>query len=98
MNSNIHKNEEHFEKIYTDNLVIKNDINNFGNQIKEIENALDESVYGHTHAKNQIMKIICQWMTGEQDGYCFGFEGSPGVGKTSLAKKGLSNCLTDIDG
>ena len=98
LNSNIHKNEEHFEKIYTDNLVIKNDINNFGNQIKEIENALDESVYGHTHAKNQIMKIICQWMTGEQDGYCFGFEGSPGVGKTSLAKKGLSNCLTDVDG
>ena len=44
------------------------------------------------------MKIICQWMTGEQNGYCFGFEGSPGVGKTSLAKKGLSNCLTDIDG
>tara|TARA_Y100000389_G_C17470706_1_gene530413 strand:+ start:538 stop:3753 length:3216 start_codon:yes stop_codon:yes gene_type:complete len=98
LNSNIHKNEEHFEKIYTDNTDIKNDINNCGNQIKEIENALNESVHGHTHAKNQIMKIICQWMTGEQDGYCFGFEGSPGVGKTSLAKKGLSNCLTDTDG
>ena len=27
-------------------------------------------------------------------GYCFGFEG-PRVGKTSLAKNGLANCLKD---
>jgi len=97
INSSINKNEEHFERIYTENLNIKNEINSFGSQIKEIENTLDESVYGHTHAKNQIMKIICQWITGEQNGYCFGFEGAPGVGKTSLAKKGLSNCLTNND-
>jgi ATP-dependent Lon protease len=37
-------------------------------------------------------------MNGEQTGYCFGFEGSPGVGKTSVAKKGLANCLVDADG
>lgn len=98
INSSVHKNENHYEKIYAENLNIKNEINCLGSQIKEIENALDESVYGHTHAKNQIMKIICQWITGEQKGYCFGFEGAPGVGKTSLAKKGLSNCLTDTDG
>ena len=29
------------------------------------------------------------------DGYCFGFEGPPGVGKTSLAQKGISKCLLD---
>ena len=34
----------------------------------------------------------------KQSGYCFGFEGSPGIGKTSLAKKGLTNCLTDDNG
>lgn len=61
--------------------------------LDDITNILDESIYGHSHAKNQILKIIGQWMTGEQSGYCFGFEGSPGVGKTSLAKKGLANCL-----
>jgi ATP-dependent Lon protease len=37
-------------------------------------------------------------MNGEQTGYCFGFEGSPGVGKTSVAKKGLAKCLIDENG
>ncbi len=98
INAAINKNEGYYEKIYTENATIQKDISNFTKEIKGIELALDESVYGHTHAKNQIMKIICQWITGEQKGYCFGFEGSPGVGKTSLAKKGLSDCLTDVDG
>jgi ATP-dependent Lon protease len=61
--------------------------------ISNIKNVLDDSVYGHNNAKQQIEKIIGQWANGEQTGYCFGFEGSPGVGKTSLAKKGISNCL-----
>uniref|UniRef100_A0A6C0JDS0 Lon proteolytic domain-containing protein n=1 Tax=viral metagenome TaxID=1070528 RepID=A0A6C0JDS0_9ZZZZ len=83
----------------------KNEIKTLNSNISQIENSmklimetLDESIYGHSHAKNQIMKIIAQWMSGEQTGYCFGFEGSPGVGKTSLAKKGLSNCLKDENG
>jgi ATP-dependent Lon protease len=68
------------------------------NYIVDINNTLNESVYGHTTAKNQILKIIAQWMNGEQSGYCFGFEGSPGIGKTSLAKHGLANCLKDDNG
>ena len=63
--------------------------------VKRMRNVLDESIHGHDNAKKQIMKIICQWMNGSQSGYCFGFEGSPGIGKTSLAKKGLAKCLTD---
>lgn len=63
-----------------------------------IENRLDDSIYAHNEAKSQIMKIIGQWINGEQNGYCFGFEGSPGVGKTSLAKRGLAQCLQDDDG
>ena len=97
INSIIKKSESHYETIYNTNNNLLTDIKDFGGKIGEIEHILDESVYGHTHAKNQIMKIICQWITGEQKGYCFGFEGSPGVGKTSLAKKGLSKCLTDYD-
>jgi ATP-dependent Lon protease len=66
--------------------------------ISGVKTILDQSVYGHDNAKQQIEKIIGQWANGEQNGYCFGFEGSPGVGKTSLAKKGISNCLKDENG
>ena len=66
--------------------------------IQHIHGTLDESIFGHEYAKKQILKIIAQWMNGEQGGYCFGFEGSPGVGKTSLAKKGLAKCLIDENG
>jgi endopeptidase La len=63
--------------------------------IKNVREILDESVYGHNNAKRQLERIIGQWMNGEHTGYCFGFEGPPGVGKTSLAKNGLANCLKD---
>jgi hypothetical protein len=79
------------DKTKTSILDIKGDLSH-------VTQMLDESIYGHTHAKNQILKIIGQWMNGEQSGYCFGFEGSPGIGKTSLAKKGLSKCLTTQNG
>jgi endopeptidase La len=67
-------------------------INNFMDNITEI---LDNAVHGHEKAKRQIERIIGQWINGEKSGYCFGFEGPPGLGKTSLAKKGISNCLKD---
>jgi hypothetical protein len=79
-------------------LQIRSNISQVEKTMNEIINVLDDSIYSHSHAKNQIMKIIGQWMNGEQSGYCFGFEGSPGVGKTSLAKKGLANCLKDEEG
>lgn len=66
--------------------------------INGIKTTLNKSVYGHENAKKQIEIIIGQWINGEQDGYCFGFEGPPGVGKTSLAKRGLSGCLKDENG
>lgn len=68
------------------------------NYMKSMTTILEEAVHGHKKVKRQIERIIAQWITGEQSGYCFGFEGPPGVGKTSLAKHGIAKCLTDADG
>uniref|UniRef100_A0A6C0E7K7 Lon proteolytic domain-containing protein n=1 Tax=viral metagenome TaxID=1070528 RepID=A0A6C0E7K7_9ZZZZ len=66
--------------------------------LNRIDNILDGAVYGQDEAKLQIKRVIAQWINGESTGYCFGFEGSPGVGKTSLAKKGICDALKDEDG
>jgi SpoVK/Ycf46/Vps4 family AAA+-type ATPase len=72
-----------------------NEINNYMENVKK---TLDKAIYGHDKAKKQIERIIGQWINGKQDGYCFGFEGPPGIGKTSMCKKGLSECLKDENG
>lgn len=72
---------------------INNELSSLTANMNSIKQIMNNSIHGHTYAKNQIMKIIGQWINGEMSGYCFGFEGSPGIGKTSLAKKGISKCL-----
>jgi ATP-dependent Lon protease len=67
-------------------------------KIVSIRETLDDTVYGHKKAKRQVERIIGQWINGEQSGYCLGFEGPPGLGKTSLAKRGIANCLKDDNG
>jgi endopeptidase La len=101
-------NLEHFSSMkYTVTTIdlIKSSINTIEKKRQEcyrcltdVTSTLDKAVYGHVNAKRQLERIIGQWINGEKNGYCFGFEGSPGVGKTSLAKKGIANCLKDKDG
>lgn len=86
------------DKIASDKIEIYNDFKEIKNYIDDVHLTLENSVHGHENAKKQIERIIGQWITGEQSGYCFGFEGPPGVGKTSLAKNGISKCLKDSDG
>ena len=88
--------------IASDVSIIKDDIkhilskwNHVTNTMNFVKKTLDKAIYGHTKAKRNIERIIGQWMNGELSGYCFGFEGPPGVGKTSLAKNGLAYCLQD---
>jgi ATP-dependent Lon protease len=77
---------------------IESKYNEINKYMLNVKNILDEAVYGHDKAKKQIERIVGQWINGKLDGYCFGFEGPPGTGKTSIAKKGLSNCLKDENG
>jgi len=89
------------------NIEIKNDISNINNKLNEISSymseirlILDKSVFGHDKAKKQIERIIGQWINGDLDkntSHVLGFEGNPGIGKTTLAK-GLANCLKDENG
>jgi len=77
---------------------ITTNINKISSYMSNMNQILDGAVHGHKLAKRQIERIIGQWINGEQSGYCFGFEGPPGVGKTSLARKGLAKCLKNDDG
>ena len=105
-NSILHIIEKEINSKYLSYLIsIKNHVNFINSKNKEIieyirsfNTTLDEAVYGHQNAKCQIERILGQWIAGEKSGYCFGFEGPPGIGKTSLAKKGIANCLKDING
>ena len=83
--------------IEDDILEITTNIDKISNYMSNMNEILDSAVHGHKLAKRQIERIIGQWINGEQSGYCFGFEGPPGVGKTSLARKGLAKCLKNDD-
>ena len=66
--------------------------------IKDVDKILDKCTYGQSEAKNQMKRIIGQWMNGASKGQCFGLCGPPGVGKTTLCKNGLAKCLFDENG
>ena len=81
------------EKNYIHDLTNSSD--NIHKNIKNISSYLENAIHGHSTAKRQIERIIAQWISGNNQGYCLGFEGPPGIGKTSFAKKGIANCLKD---
>jgi endopeptidase La len=68
------------------------------NYMKNVDKILDKCTYGQTEAKEQMKRIIGQWMNGASKGQCFGLCGPPGVGKTTLCKNGLAKCLFDENG
>jgi len=62
--------------------------------LSSIKTKLDETVYGHTEAKEQILRILSQWVSNPvSGGHCIGIQGSPGTGKTSLLKDGVCKAL-----
>lgn len=62
--------------------------------LKSVQNALDSKVFGHLETKNQILRILAQWISNPgSKGHCIGIVGSPGTGKTSLVKEGICKAL-----
>ena len=66
--------------------------------LENVRSTLNECVYGQEETKLQLERLIAQWMNGKMDGFVFGFQGPPGVGKTTIAKKGIAKCFLDEDG
>ena len=93
-NSNTDLNNPIIEYVH----VIEKNYNEINIYMENVKLTLDKAIHGHDKAKKQIERIIGQWINGKQDGYCFGFEGPTGIGKTSMCKKGLSECLKDENG
>jgi ATP-dependent Lon protease len=91
---NIKNNDNSLFELFHELLIIKQNIGLISNYMNDVKGILNKKVYGHDKAKKQIECVISQWINGEQKGNCLGFEGPPGVGKTTIAK-GLSECLKD---
>ena len=96
---NIHPLINNFE--FSNNITSINDnMKQITDYMTDVKTTLDKAVHGHDKAKKQIERIIGQWINGDIDNnssHVLGFEGNPGIGKTTLAK-GLANCLKDENG
>jgi ATP-dependent Lon protease len=63
--------------------------------MKQCEQTLNESVYGHKNVKQQLLEIVASWIS-NPDGNCgmvLGIEGSMGTGKTTLIKDGVAKAI-----
>ena len=62
--------------------------------INKIEENLDAKVFGHQEAKNQIIRLLCQWISNPvSKGMVIGIQGPMGCGKTTLVKDGICQVL-----
>ena len=61
-----HNNTKH-KSIIQNTLQINEKSHLISTSLNSMETSLNESIHGHQHAKNQIMKIVGQWMNGEKN-------------------------------
>lgn len=69
----------------------KKTISNF---LLDIRNNLDKVIYGHKDTKEQIIRILAQFISNpDAKGYVIGIQGSMGVGKTKFIKDGIAKII-----
>ena len=63
--------------------------------IQDTRRTMDATVYGHSEVKDQIMRLVAQWVSNPTSkGNCIGLQGPPGVGKTQIVKHGIAQALS----
>jgi len=72
----------------------KDGIDSCNEYMTKAQQILDECTYGLEESKLQIMQMVGQWLTNPAAmGTAIAIKGSPGTGKTSLIKEGVSKIL-----
>jgi ATP-dependent Lon protease len=75
-------------------LPITNTDNDIAPYLQNIKNTIDKNIFGHNETKEQIIRILAQWISNpNSNGYVIGIQGSPGVGKTKLIKEGICKAM-----
>lgn len=70
------------------------DIENISSFLDNTKKKLDDVVYGHKDAKDQIVRLLAKWISNPNSkGLVIGIEGVHGIGKTSLVKDGICQVL-----
>jgi ATP-dependent Lon protease len=80
-----------YKELPVTNLSSSDEISSYINKTKDF---FKETIYGHDDAKNQIIRILAQWIANPNSkGNVIGIHGSPGVGKTTLVKDCVCRAL-----
>ena len=81
-----------FSKIPIDDIEDSTKVSNFLVKSKKI---LDDAVYGHAQAKDQIIITLAKMITNKlSTGTCIAIQGPMGNGKTTLVKQGICKALS----
>ena len=79
------------DKLSVNQLLENHDAVNF---LKNANQIMRKSTYGHEMAKDRIIQVITKWISNPSSkGNVIAFQGPPGIGKTSLARNGIAKAI-----